>query len=73
LTAYGITGRGAFSKVTKKSNALDLDAGVVTCDDPQRIATSLKRSAEASNRRKAEAFRSTLRPPLAQGGKIRRR
>ena len=46
--------------VTKRSDALDLDAGVFTWKDPARIAASLKRSAEASSRRKAEPYRSTL-------------
>jgi hypothetical protein len=47
-------------KVTESSDALDLEAGVFTFDDPRRIALSLKRSAEKSNRRKAEPFRSAM-------------
>ncbi|MFA6205519.1 MAG: DUF3175 domain-containing protein [Methylocystis sp.] len=47
-------------EVTSHSNALDLDAGVFTWDDPVRIARSLKRSAEASERRKADPFRSAM-------------
>jgi hypothetical protein len=46
--------------VTRHSNALDLDAGVFTWDDPAKIARSLKRSAEASDRRKADPFRSAM-------------
>jgi Protein of unknown function (DUF3175) len=46
--------------VTKRSNALDLDQGVFTWKDPKRIATSLKRSAGSSKRRKAGAYRSAL-------------
>jgi hypothetical protein len=46
--------------VTKHSNALDLDKGVFSLDDPERIAASLKRSAERSNRRKADPYRSAL-------------
>jgi hypothetical protein len=46
--------------VTRHSNALDLDAGVFTWDDPAKIARSLKRSAEASERRKADPFRSAM-------------
>ncbi len=46
--------------VTRHSNALDLEEGVFTFDDPKRIAESLKRSAEASTRRKADPFRSAL-------------
>ena len=38
--------------VTKHSDALDLEKDVFTWDDPRRIARSLKRSAEASTRRK---------------------
>jgi len=46
--------------VTEHSNALDLDGGVFTWEDPKRIAASLKQSAETSKRRKADAFRSAL-------------
>lgn len=46
--------------VTRHSNALDLEQGVFTFEDPARIAASLKRSAETSTRRKAEPFRSAL-------------
>ncbi len=46
--------------VTERSDALDLEPGVFTWDDPRRIAESLKRSAERSHRRKAEPFRSAL-------------
>lgn len=48
------------ARVTRESNALDLEAGVFTWDDPQRIAASLKRSAEASTRRKGDPFRSAM-------------
>jgi hypothetical protein len=47
-------------RVTRESRALDLAAGVFTWKDPKRIAASLKRSAEASHRRKAEPYRSAL-------------
>jgi hypothetical protein len=47
-------------QVTKTSNALDLDAGVFTWTNPKRIAASLKRSAEASERRKASPFQSAM-------------
>ncbi|HLK10724.1 MAG TPA: DUF3175 domain-containing protein [Candidatus Binatia bacterium] len=46
--------------VTERSNALDLEPGVFTWDDPRRIARSLKRAAEASTRRKAEPYRSAM-------------
>jgi hypothetical protein len=42
------------------SDALDLDSGVFKRADPRAIARSLKRSAERSDRRKAEPFRSAM-------------
>ena len=47
-------------EVTRKSNALDLERGVFTWNDPKKIALSLKRSAEASGRRKAPPFQSAM-------------
>jgi hypothetical protein len=47
-------------EVTERSNALDLEEGVFTWKDPRRIALSLKRSAERSQRRKAEPYRSAM-------------
>jgi hypothetical protein len=47
-------------RVTDASDALDLEQGVFTWDDPRRIASSLKRSAEASSRRKATPFQSAM-------------
>jgi len=46
--------------VTEHSDALDLEQGVFALKDPVQIAASLKRSAVASKRRKAEPFRSAL-------------
>jgi hypothetical protein len=46
--------------VTRRSNALDLDRGVFTWKDPKRIARSLKKSADASRRKKSDSFRSAL-------------
>jgi len=46
--------------VSESSNALDLEPGVFTFDDPREIAASLKRSAERSRRRKADPFRSAM-------------
>ncbi len=48
------------NRVTKERNALDLDAGVFTWNDPKRIAASLRRAAEQIHRRKAEPYRSAL-------------
>lgn len=47
-------------RVTRESNALDLEQGVFTWKDPRRIALSLQRSAEASGRRKSSPFRSAM-------------
>lgn len=47
-------------RVTRESDALDLEPGVFAEDDPERIARSLKRSAEASRRRKAGAYQSAM-------------
>ena len=48
------------NRVSRESNALDLDYGVFTLDDPKEIARSLKRSAEISTRRKSPPFRSAM-------------
>jgi hypothetical protein len=48
------------SRVTRESNALDLDEGVFTRDDPKQIAASLKRSADNSRRRRSPPFRSAM-------------
>jgi hypothetical protein len=47
-------------RVTQHSNALDLESGVFTWDNPVAIAQSPKASAEASNRRKSTALRSAM-------------
>ncbi len=46
--------------VTAHSNALDIEAGIFASKDPHQIASSLKRSAEASDRRKSSAYRSAM-------------
>ena len=46
--------------VTRGSDALDLERDVFKSDDPERIAASLKRSAEKSERRKSSPFRSAM-------------
>jgi Protein of unknown function (DUF3175) len=48
------------ARVTRQSNALDLEEGIFESDDPKRIAASLKYSAEHSKRRKSEPFRSAM-------------
>ena len=47
-------------KVTRESHALELDEGVFTWSDPNRIAQSLKHSADQSTQRKSEPFRSAM-------------
>ena len=47
-------------RVTRESDALDLERGVFKLRSAKKIATSLKRSAERSRRRKAGAYRSAL-------------
>ena len=49
-----------FHKVTKTSNALDLEPGIFSWVDPHKIALSLKRSADNSQRRKAAPFVSAM-------------
>jgi hypothetical protein len=61
-------GRGAAARgvkrwsqrVTETSNALDLEPGVFSRDDPAAIARSLRRSAERSRRRKSDPYRSAM-------------
>jgi Protein of unknown function (DUF3175) len=46
--------------VTRRSDALDLEEDVFKSADPDEIARSLKRFAEASRRRKTSPFRSAM-------------
>jgi len=46
--------------VTEHSDALDLEEHIFESDDPRKIARSLKRSAEHSDKRKAEPFQSAM-------------
>jgi len=46
--------------ISSTSNALDLEPGVFTWNDPHKIALSLKHSADSSQRRKAEPFVSAM-------------
>jgi hypothetical protein len=62
-TARRQSGRGGrrwSARVTRESDALDLDRGVFTGRDPRKIAASLKRSAQRSRRRKSDPYRSAL-------------
>ncbi|EHQ30180.1 DUF3175 domain-containing protein [Mucilaginibacter paludis] len=48
------------AKVTEESDALDLKNDIFKSKDPEKIASSLKRSAEKSHRRKASPFQSAM-------------
>jgi hypothetical protein len=54
------TARYWSGRVTRESNALDLEHGVFAKPTPRAIALSLKRSAESSARRKSAPFRSAM-------------
>ena len=60
MAAHGKPGEKWSAEVTEHSDALDLEAGVFELEDPKAIARSLKRSAEASQRRKSEPYRSAM-------------
>ena len=48
------------AKVTKHSDALDLECDVFKSKDPHKIAVSLQRSAERSTRRKGTPYQSAM-------------
>jgi hypothetical protein len=54
------TGRKWSAKVTKESDALDLEKDVFKSGNPDKIASSLKHSAEESHRRKGSPFQSAM-------------
>lgn len=47
-------------KITEESHALDLDEGVFTWKNPQKIAQSLKRSSDMSKQRKGTSLQSAM-------------
>ena len=47
-------------RVTRTSNALDLEPGVFTRRSAKEIAASLKQSAQRSRRRKGSAYQSAM-------------
>ena len=47
-------------RVTRESNAMDLDPNVFKRDETRSIARSLKHSVEQSHRRKSTPFRSAM-------------
>ena len=48
------------AQVAKRAPALDLEPGLFTWSDPQRIATSLLHSAHISTRRKRSVYASAM-------------
>jgi hypothetical protein len=58
--AAGKRSRRWSARVTRTSDALDLEHGVFRQRSAHGIALSLKRSAERSRRRKSEPFRSAM-------------
>ena len=48
------------AEVTEDSDAMDIEEHIFEADDAKKIAASLKRSAEHSDRRKAEPFQSAM-------------
>jgi hypothetical protein len=48
------------AKVTKESDALSLEKDIFKSKDPDKIAASLKHSAEESDKRKASPFQSAM-------------
>jgi hypothetical protein len=56
----GAKARRWSARVTRRSNALDLENSVFKSSDPHKIALSLKRSAERSRRRKSAPYRSAM-------------
>jgi hypothetical protein len=48
------------AKVTETSDALDIEKSIFDSRDPKRIASSLKRSAERSKRRKGTPLQSAM-------------
>ncbi|PYK39938.1 MAG: hypothetical protein DME49_02390 [Verrucomicrobia bacterium] len=48
------------ARVTRRSNALDLQPKVFRSTNPRKIALSLRRSAQASKRRKGTPYQSAM-------------
>jgi hypothetical protein len=54
------SGRRWSARVTRESDALDLENKVFAQRSPKKIAASLKRSAERSRRRKSSPYQSAM-------------
>jgi len=48
------------ANVTKQSDAMDLEKDIFKSGDPDKIAASIKHSAEASKRRKSSPYQSAM-------------
>ena len=59
-TRTGASSKRWSQRVTERSDALDLEQRVFKYKDPKKIASSLKRSAERSRRRKSSPYRSAM-------------
>jgi hypothetical protein len=59
-SARAAAGKRWSQRVTEESDALDLEPGVFTHENPKDIAASLKRSAVRSKRRKSDPYRSAM-------------
>jgi hypothetical protein len=59
-TARKATPRKWSARVAQKSDALDLQSDLFKQKDPEKIAKSLKRSAERSKRKKGTPFQSAM-------------
>jgi hypothetical protein len=60
VRAKGKSTRKWSARVMQRSDALDLESGVFKKRSAKQVALSLKRSAEASQRRKSSPFRSAM-------------
>lgn len=59
-TKHASTTKKWSADVTEHSNALDLESDIFESKDPKKIALSLKKSAESSDRRKSAPYRSAM-------------
>jgi putative cell wall-binding protein len=59
-TKHASTKKKWSADVTKHSDALDLEGNIFESKDPKKIAKSLKRSAEQSDRKKSAPYRSAM-------------
>jgi hypothetical protein len=60
MAAKRKTARKWSQRVTETSNAMDVEQGTFTSDDPAKIANALEKDAEKSTRRKSSPYRSAM-------------